>query len=120
MHPDICAFTSELFYDNRLHSRAGLERQLIKSKSRANGTGLRYLAVPHEGNQNSSSEEVEQVRVLVAEILSSGTTWVDNKGAEAPVTLSDILIIAPYNCRKRSQARASAGSTRFRGKRRRS
>lgn len=97
MHPDICEFTSEVFYDNRLHSRAGLERQEIKSKGRVNGTGLRYLAVPHEGNQNSSPEEVEAVRVLVAEIRDNGTTWVNDKGVEATVTLNDILIIAPYN-----------------------
>jgi uncharacterized protein len=97
MHPDVCALTSELFYDGRLRARAGLERQEIKSKGRANGTGLRYLAVPHEGNQNSSPEEVEQVRILVAEILSSGTTWVNDKGKEAAVKLEDILIIAPYN-----------------------
>ena len=97
MHPDVCAFTSEAFYDGRLRSRPGLERQEIKSKSRANGTGLRYLAVPHEGNQNFSPEEVEQVRILVADILSCGTTWVNDKGIEAAVTLSDILIIAPYN-----------------------
>ena len=97
MHPDVCAFTSEAFYDGRLRSRPGLERQEIKSKSWANGTGLRYLAVPHEGNQNFSPEEVEQVRILVADILSCGTTWVNDKGIEAAVTLSDILIIAPYN-----------------------
>jgi uncharacterized protein len=33
----------------------------------------------------------------VAEILGSATTWVDGRGAEAELTLNDILIIAPYN-----------------------
>src|SRR6202007_1577497 len=41
LHPDICAFTSELFYESRLHSRVGLERQEIKSWSPANGSGRR-------------------------------------------------------------------------------
>ena len=31
------------------------------------------------------------------EILGAGTTWIDKHGVEAPVTLNDILIIAPYN-----------------------
>jgi len=97
MHPDICAFTSEVFYDNRLHSRAGLERQEIRSTGRVSGTGLRYLAVLHEGNQNSSPEEVVEVSKLVKEILSGGTTWVNDKGKESKIVLNDILIIAPYN-----------------------
>jgi hypothetical protein len=31
LHPKICAFTSELFYEGRLQSRSGLEMQEIRS-----------------------------------------------------------------------------------------
>src|ERR1700732_4251335 len=34
---------------------------------------------------------------LVSEILAEGTTWINREGAEAPVGLEDVLIIAPYN-----------------------
>ncbi|EIG63592.1 TM0106 family RecB-like putative nuclease [Bradyrhizobium sp. WSM1253] len=97
LHPDICAFTSELFYEGRLRSRPGLERQEIRSSSRVNGSGLRYLPVQHEGNQNSSPEEADAIRSLVDEILGSDTRWVDGEGKEALIGLADILIIAPYN-----------------------
>lgn len=97
LHPDICAFTSELFYEARLRSRAGLERQEIRSSSRVNGNGLRYLAVQHEGNQNSSPQEADEIKRLVDEILGSDTKWVDGEGKEALIGLADILIIAPYN-----------------------
>jgi superfamily I DNA and/or RNA helicase len=97
LHPDICTFTSELFYESRLRSRAGLELQQIKSSSRVRGSGLRYLAVHHEGNQNSSPEEADEVKRLVNEILGSNASWIDSKGTEAIVRLEDILIIAPYN-----------------------
>ena len=102
LHPDICDFTSEVFYEDRLHPRAELAAQQVRSASRVNGTGLRYLAVPHAGNQSSSIEEAEAVRALVDEILSSGATWVDWEGplkglVTKPLTLGDILIIAPYN-----------------------
>jgi uncharacterized protein len=97
LHPDICAFTSELFYENRLRSLNGLEKQSVKSAGRINGTGLRFLAVAHQGNQNSSPEEAVEVQRLVAEILSTGTTWINKDGVEAPVTLQEIVIIAPYN-----------------------
>jgi uncharacterized protein len=97
LHPDVCAFTSELFYEGRLRSRAGLERQDVRSSSRVNGTGLRYLPVSHEGNQNSSPEEADAVKRLVDEILASKTTWIDGDGKKSLIRLEDILIIAPYN-----------------------
>ena len=75
----------------------GLERQAIRSAGRIQGSGLRFLPVVHQGNQNSSPEEAEAIGKLVAEILGSGTTWIDRHGVEAAVTLDDILIIAPYN-----------------------
>jgi superfamily I DNA and/or RNA helicase len=97
LHPSICEFTSELFYEGRLRSRPGLGRQAIRSAGRFSGAGLRYVAVPTEGNQSSSPEEAERVGAIVREILDSRATWIDKDGAEQPVALSDILVIAPYN-----------------------
>ena len=71
LHPAICAFTSELFYEGRLHPRQGLELQEIRSTSVLCGSGLRYQAVAHTGNQSSSPEEADRVRELVSEILSA-------------------------------------------------
>ena len=97
LHPCICAFTSELFYDGRLQSRNGLEIQGIKSIGLVKGTGLRFIPVQHEGNRNSSPEEADQIRNLVNDIMDTRTTWVDRHGEERLLTLDDILIIAPYN-----------------------
>jgi AAA domain len=97
LHPEICAFTSELFYESRLRSRPGLERQTIQSSGRIKGSGLRFLPVVHEGNQSSCPEEADKIRELVAEILGSKATWIDRDGAEAAIGPEDILIIAPYN-----------------------
>jgi uncharacterized protein len=97
LHPNICAFTSELFYEGRLTTVEGLERQVIRSSGRIQGSGLRYLPVDHQGNQNSSPEEGEAIKKMIAEILAAKTTWVDREGKEKPIRLDDILIIAPYN-----------------------
>lgn len=97
LHPEICAFTSELFYENRLRSHEGLERQEIKSTGRVKGRGLRFHAVVHEGNRSSSPEEAEVIQQLVQDIFGSKSSWIDRKGIEKPITLEDILIIAPYN-----------------------
>ena len=97
LHPDICAFTSELFYEGRLRARHGPDIHTVQSSSRVTGTGLRYLPVHHEGNQSSSPEEADEIRNLVNEILEAPSTWVDRHGKRQRVELKDILIIAPYN-----------------------
>jgi predicted RecB family nuclease len=97
LHPNICAYTSELFYAGRLRSKAGLERQIVKSSAGAHGSGLRYLPIEHAGNQNYSPEEAEAVVDLVKATLEANATWVDAQGTERPLTLEDILVITPYN-----------------------
>jgi predicted RecB family nuclease len=97
LHPTICAFTSELFYEGRLHPRQGLELQEVRSTSVLHGAGLRYLPVAHAGNQSSSLEEAEFIRSLVTDFLASNPTWINREGLESPLTLADILFISPYN-----------------------
>src|SRR5690606_37304116 len=80
LHPKICDFTSELFYEERLDPRAGLEVQRVTTSGRLNGAGLRYLPVAHSGNQNSSIEEVAAIAALVDETLSGAPTWIDRDG----------------------------------------
>jgi uncharacterized protein len=97
LHPDICAFTSELFYNCKLVSRAGLELQVINAAGPICGSGLRYLPVIHHGNQNCSPEEASAIGALVEGILRSKAMWVDREGRQKPITLDDIIIITPYN-----------------------
>ena len=97
LHPDICAFTSEVFYEGKLGSRHGLEIQRVVSGGPLDGTGLRFLPVSHQGNHNSSNEEADLVASLVRSLVEGASSWVDQHGREKPVTLEDVLIIAPYN-----------------------
>ena len=61
------------------------------------GSGLRYVPIAHSGNQSSSPEEAGRIQDLVGAILDAGARWVDREGIERPITLDDVLIIAPYN-----------------------
>lgn len=97
LHPDLCAFTSEQFYEGRLRSHAGLDLQRIAGCSVFTGAGLGFVPVEHEGNRSSSLEEVEAVAGLVEAIVAPGASWVDAVGTERPLRLENVLIVAPYN-----------------------
>ncbi len=95
--PGICTFTSEVFYEGRLRSRAGLERQILVGTSPFEGAGLWVVTVAHEGNQNSSPEEVKMAERITSALLRTDAQWVDGEGAVHPMTADDILVVAPYN-----------------------
>lgn len=97
LHPTICDFTSEVFYEGRLHARDGLERQRISGHPWLSGSNLWFVAVEHEGNQNASSEEAEHIVTLTESLLHPGVIWADDKGQSRPLQAADILIVAPYN-----------------------
>jgi uncharacterized protein len=104
MHPSICAFVSEVVYDNKLACISGLERQSVSARipqdgrsapARLDGAGIRYLAVAHEGNRTASVEEAESVSAAVDDLL--GGTWVDADGNAHRLDERDVLVVAPYN-----------------------
>jgi predicted RecB family nuclease len=98
LHPDLCDFTSEVFYDDRLEPEPSLVVQRVKAEMTiVDGTGPRLLAVPTAGADNESPVEASVVAGLARAIVESGSTWVNEKGQECPVGWADVLIVAPYN-----------------------
>jgi predicted RecB family nuclease len=95
--PSICAFTSELFYDGKLRSKPGLENQRLTGSGDFDGSGLWVVEVDHDGNRNSSTEEVEAVAGLAARLTAPGARWIDELGKEKRITGQDILVVSPYN-----------------------
>jgi predicted RecB family nuclease len=97
LHPDICEFTSEVFYEGRLKPRPENQRQRIDTDGPLNGTGLRLVQVVHTGNQSESKEEVTRISALISDLLGKDTTWTNQKGETQDLGLTDILVVAPYN-----------------------
>ncbi len=88
---------TEQFYAGRLGPRPELARQQVIGPGPLSGSGLRFVAVEHAGNTNASTEEAARVAALLRELLDGGAAWVDKDGARRPLTLNDILVVAPYN-----------------------
>jgi predicted RecB family nuclease len=97
LHPTICNFTSELFYEDRLQAEVLTHSRLLEGHPWLNGAGLWYVPVKHEGNRNSSAEEVEAVAKIVEGLLKPEVRWFYSAGNSRLLKKDDILIVAPYN-----------------------
>jgi uncharacterized protein len=97
MHPDVCRYTSEMFYDGKLGSREVTIPRVLHGHSWLTKPGLYFVPVEHEGNRNSSAEEIDAVAKIVASLIRPGVVWFRSAGNSRPVKLQDVVIVAPYN-----------------------
>ena len=95
MHPNVCAFISEEFYDDKLSSHPACELQHFSELA----TGVQLRLVDHDGRKSASPEEADTVHQLVGEIV--GQTWTDQAGNTRTLGLDDILVVTPYNAQVR-------------------
>jgi uncharacterized protein len=97
LHPDICAFTSEVFYDGRLEPVDNLVSQRLDGFGDVRGTGPRLWTIPHVGNDIESDEEAAAVAELATALVESGATWTKPNGTVERVGWGEIVIVAAYN-----------------------
>jgi predicted RecB family nuclease len=109
---DICAFTSELFYDSRLTARPENRNQRLNTKGLLDGTGLRFVPVKHFGNQTESAEEVEKIVEFMNGLLGERATWTDKTGKKLILKLEDVLVVAPYNAQVSALSRQLPAGSR--------
>lgn len=98
MHPDVCAFVSQVVYESRLRSAAECAEQSVTIGGRVE-TGLRFLAVEHEGNSQSSDEEAMRVACEIQRMLRG--TFTTAKGITRNLREEDFLVVAAYNAQVR-------------------
>jgi uncharacterized protein len=94
MHPDVCGYVSDVFYEGRLRSADPCARQ-----GSSFGTGIRWLPVPHQGNSTRSEEEADRIRNEIERLL--GGTWTDAGGATLPIGPEHVMVVAPFNAQVR-------------------
>jgi uncharacterized protein len=99
LHPAVCTFVSEAFYDSKLEPDESTKRQNLAVSNGSGGIGLRYLPVAHTGNRTLSTEEVDKVSQTFRALL--GLPWTDREGATRPIAIEDVLVVAPYNAQVR-------------------
>jgi uncharacterized protein len=95
LHPDICTFISEVFYDGRLEPHPDNARQRVGPGGFVEGTGIRFIPVEHSDNQARSREEADLVADAIRGLV--GRPWVDQAGVTRQLGTDDVLVVAPYN-----------------------
>ena len=103
LRPEICAFTSEAYYEGRLLPAAVSARRTL-----AAGDGLFVEEIQHAGRSQSSREEADAVAAAIRALL--GTSFTDESGVARPIRPDDVLVVAPYNAQvRRLRQRLPAG-----------
>lgn len=95
MHPDVCSYVSQSFYDGRLSSVADCSAQKVLGEGELAGAGVRFIGVEHAGNKTSSIEEAKRIERCLREVV--GADWTNRKGDTQSLSLDDVLVVAPYN-----------------------
>jgi superfamily I DNA and/or RNA helicase len=88
MHPRLCAAVSQLAYEGKLASAAGI--RLLESAA----PGLHPVPVRHQYNSTSSIEEADRVVEIARSLI--GRAWTCD-GVTHPLGQEDLIVVAPYN-----------------------
>lgn len=99
MHPDLCKFISDAVYDSRLQPEESTRKQCLvlgdDSYPSLRTTGIVYAPVEHDACSQRSVEEAQVVKGIYDSLLKQ--KYKDKRGKNRPVTVDNILVVAPYN-----------------------
>jgi uncharacterized protein len=99
LHPKLCSFISDAFYDGKLKSAECTFGQTLDLGDDLGGTlgpfGLRFVSVDHNGNGQRSEDEAARLKDAYRALL--GRQWTNQKGETHSITTEDILVVSPYN-----------------------
>jgi predicted RecB family nuclease len=109
LHPAICEYISELFYESRLLPMPLNANQRLVGSTQYPTPGIYIERVIHAGNSNVSQEEVDVVAIIIRHLLEGGLEVVDARNNKRPVTADCIKVISPYNAQVNALSAALPG-----------
>jgi uncharacterized protein len=99
LHPALCRFISDAFYEGRLEAHRSTHEQIIELDGPADEAlmqfGLSFVAVDHADNTQKSVEEAERVVAAYNSVL--GRRWINQDDERKQIGTDDILVVSPYN-----------------------
>jgi uncharacterized protein len=99
LHPNVCQFISDAVYDGRLEPEPQNAKQTLLLGANTNPnlipTGVKFIPVEHDACSQRSNEEAFLIKELIESLLHQ--KYRNKNGAERPLTLDNLLVVAPYN-----------------------
>ena len=100
MHPDLCQFISDAFYDGRLKAEASTTKQginvdVLSDPAALANNGLRFVEVEHKGCTQRSRDEAERLAFTYRALI--GADWTNRFGERHVIGIDDVLVVSPYN-----------------------
>lgn len=98
MHPAVNEYISGAIYEDALQAHPdNVHQRLIVRDNELLPieAGILFIPVEHQGNGQASDEEVDTIDALTRSLI--GREYIDKSGKKRPLTLDDILFVAPYN-----------------------
>ena len=115
LHPNVCQFISEAFYEGKLRSAPSASNHHLELPANPGPvpieSGILFHPVPHTGNTQASDEEVTAIQKILKSLL--GRTFTDSAGESRQLVLDDILFVAPYNMQVRRLEKALPDGARI-------
>lgn len=106
LHPLICQFISEAVYEARLEPEAHTVNRVVRVPRKeprwiTQEAGMVFVPVEHAGNVQGSDEEVDMIRLIVAELTGRELTNERGEVESCVDPAQHILFVAPYNLQVR-------------------
>ena len=106
MHPGVCSFISEAVYESRLQAVSHTANRVVQLPSEGvkivkHEAGILFVPVEHEGNSQSSDEEVAMICRIIDELIGRQLTDKEGKKSHLVSISEDILLVSPYNMQVR-------------------
>jgi predicted RecB family nuclease len=97
LHPDLCRFVSDTFYEGRLSAAETTNQQRlhVDESGTLRPRGVRFVEVHHADGAQRSPEEAKKIAAIYKDLL--GRNWTDEKGQTRVMGADDILVVSPYN-----------------------
>ncbi|MFI3271305.1 MAG: TM0106 family RecB-like putative nuclease [Pseudomonadota bacterium] len=96
MRPSICQFISDAFYDGRLTANECTTKRALHLKEiDLPNEGIVVIPAEHSGCSQKSVEEGAIIKAKFEALI--GQEFTDENGETRPITIEDILVVAPYN-----------------------
>lgn len=103
MHSEVCRFISSSCYESKLKADPMTDsRFLLLNGGRLvqKPAGVQFVPVQHNGNTQCSEQEVQRIVDIITELTGPDVAYQDG-ATQRQLSLSDILVIAPYNMQVR-------------------